>query len=89
VAGVAEVGGLNLFGRVTVDGKDEWSLLSRSTPDGTQRLSLAAWQLPELLSVVAVDNADGTVGAPADLSAVPNPFATETAVAVPVVPEVC
>ncbi|MBN8442661.1 MAG: putative baseplate assembly protein [Thauera sp.] len=89
VAGVAEVAGLNLFGRASIDGRDQWSLLSRSTPDGTQRLELAAWQLPELLSVVAVDSADGTVGAPADLSAVPNPFASEVAVAVPVVPEVC
>jgi hypothetical protein len=89
VAGVAEVAGLNLFGRVSVEGRDEWSLLSRSTPDGTQRLALAAWQLPELLSVVAVDSAGGTVGAPTDLSAVPNPFAAGTAVAVPVVPEVC
>lgn len=89
VAGVAEVAGLNLFGRASIDGRDQWSLLSRSTPDGTQRLELAAWQLPELLSVVAVDSADGTVGAPVDLSAVPNPFASDVAVAVPVVPEVC
>lgn len=89
VAGVAEVAGLNLFGRASIDGRDQWSLLSRSTPDGAQRLELAAWQLPELLSVVAVDSADGTVGAPVDLSAVPNPFASDVAVAVPVVPEVC
>ncbi|ATE59878.1 putative baseplate assembly protein [Thauera sinica] len=89
VAGVAEVAGLNLFGRATVDGRDRWSLLTRATADGTQTLELAAWQLPELLSVVAVDDAGGTAGAPADLSAVPNPFAGDTAVAVPVVPEVC
>ncbi|TAH45621.1 MAG: putative baseplate assembly protein [Betaproteobacteria bacterium] len=89
VAGVAEVGGLNLFGRATVDGRDQWSLLTRATTDGSQTLELAAWQLPELLSVVAVDSAGGTVGAPTDLSAAPNPFASDTAVAVPVVPEVC
>lgn len=89
VAGVAEVAGLNLFGRATVDGRDQWSLLTRATSDGSQTLEIAAWQLPELLSVVAVDSAGGTVGAPADLSAVPNPFASDTAVAVPVVPEVC
>jgi predicted phage baseplate assembly protein len=89
VAGVAEVAGLNLFGRATVDGRDQWSLLTRATTDGSQTLELAAWQLPELLSVVAVDSAGGTVGAPTDLSAVPNPFASDTAVAVPVVPEVC
>lgn len=89
VAGVAEVGGLNLFGRATVDGRDQWSLLTRATSDGSQTLEIAAWQLPELLSVVAVDSAGGAVGAPTDLSAVPNPFASDTAVAVPVVPEVC
>lgn len=33
VAGVAEVGGLNLFGRATVDGRDQWSLLTRATSD--------------------------------------------------------
>ena len=54
-----------------------------------QSLRLAAWQLPELLSVVAVDNPAGSGGAPGDLAAVPNPFADDTAVAVPVVPEVC
>lgn len=89
VAGVAEVAGLNLFGRATVDGRDQWTLLTRATVDGTQTLELAAWQLPELLSVVAVDAAGGTLGVPADLSAAPNPFASDTAVAVPVVPEVC
>ncbi len=89
VAGVAEVGGINLFERAEVDGKGEWRLLTRNTPDGSQSLKLAAWQLPELLSVVAVDNPPGTGGAPGDLSAVPNPFADDTAVAVPVVPEVC
>ncbi|MCB1942053.1 MAG: baseplate J/gp47 family protein, partial [Candidatus Accumulibacter sp.] len=85
VAGVAEVGGVNLFARAEVDGKGEWRLLTRNTPDGTQSLQLAAWQLPELLSVVAVDNPAGSSGAPGDLSAVANPFADDTAVAVPVV----
>lgn len=89
VAGVAEVGGINLFERAEIDGKAVWRLLTRNTPDGTQSLRLAAWQLPELLSVVAVDNVAGSGGAPSDLAAVPNPFADDTAVAVPVVPEVC
>ena len=88
VAGVAEVGGLNLFERTTVDGKGQWRLLTRNTADAGQRLALTPWQLPELLSVVAVDDADGG-GAPGDLSAVANPFADESAVAVPVVPERC
>ena len=89
VAGVAEVGGINLFERAEIDGKAVWRLLTRNTSDGTQSLRLAAWQLPELLSVVAVDNPAGSGGAPGDLAAVPNPFADDTAVAVPVVPEVC
>ena len=88
VAGVSEVGGLNLFQRVTVEGEGRWRALTRNTTDGAQALALLPWQLPELLSVVAVDDADGT-DAPGDLSAVANPFADETAVAVPVVPELC
>jgi hypothetical protein len=61
----------------------------RNTADGSQELHLTAWQLPELLSVVAVGNTAAGGGAPADLSATANPFADEAAVAVPVVPEVC
>jgi len=89
VAGVAEVGGINLFERAEIDGRGEWRLLTRNTADGSQALQLTAWQLPELLSVVAVDNAAAGGGAPTNLSATTNPFADESAVAVPVVPEVC
>lgn len=88
VAGVAEVAGLNLFERALIDARPQWRALARNPADGTQQLVLAAWQLPELLSVVAVDRADGG-GAPDDLSAAPNPFADELAVTVPIVPEVC
>jgi predicted phage baseplate assembly protein len=84
VAGVLEVTGLGLFERAAADAGDVWRALTRSTPDGTQTLALAAWQLPELLSVVVVE---GPV--PANLDALPNPFADANAVAVPVVPEVC
>ncbi|HEX5126911.1 MAG TPA: baseplate J/gp47 family protein, partial [Rhodocyclaceae bacterium] len=80
VPGVLEVSGLNLFAR----NGDDWSLLTRTTADGTQTLALSAWQLPELLSVVVID---GDV--PTNLSALPNPFAQSNAVAVPVVPELC
>lgn len=90
VAGVAEVGGINVFVRTEIAGQGEWRLLTRNTPDATQSLTLAAWQLPELLSVVAVDAPTGSSSsAPGDLSAQPNPFADDSAVAVPVVPEVC
>jgi predicted phage baseplate assembly protein len=80
VPGVLEVSGLNLFAR----NGDYWNLLTRTTADGTQTLALSPWQLPELLSVVVLDGA-----APANLSALPNPFAQSNAVAVPVVPELC
>jgi hypothetical protein len=84
VRGVREVTGLNLFGRAHLPGGDDWRAVTRDPGDGTQSLTLTPWQLPELLSVVV---AAGAV--PTDLRAVPNPFADERAVAVPVVPEVC
>lgn len=80
VPGVLEVSGINLFSR----NGDDWTLLARTTADGTQTLTLSPWQLPELLSVVVIEGA-----APANLSALPNPFAQSNAVAVPVVPELC
>lgn len=84
VRGVREVTGLNLFERAHLPAGDDWRPLKRDPADATQSLALTPWQLPELLSVVV---ADGAV--PTDLRAVPNPFADEHAVAVPVVPEVC
>jgi hypothetical protein len=74
--------GLNLFARH----EDHWQALPRIGGDGSQNLDLSAWQLPELLAVVAVD---GGLSVPTELKAVANPFAQANAVAVPVVPEVC
>jgi predicted phage baseplate assembly protein len=88
VAGVGEVGGINLFQRGDGESGSEWRLLPRNTADPTQTLTLEAWQLPELLSVLVVDGLPGQ-GAPTDLRALPNPFADDSAVAVPVEPEVC
>ena len=85
VRGVVEVTGLGLFGRAHLPDGDDWRALTRDPRDGTQSLALTPWQLPELLSVVVVVGPE----APADLRAVPNPFADDRAVAVPVVPEVC
>src|SRR5690606_38377474 len=85
VRGVREVTGLNLSERARLPGGDDRRGIPRGPRDGTQNLVLSAWQLPELLSVVVVDGP----AAPSDLRAVPNPFADEQAVAVPVVPEVC
>jgi len=81
VPGVDELRGLRLFRRAG----DDWQPLPAIAADGAQVLTLQPWQLPELLSVVAID---GT-SAPTDLRALPNPFAEADAVAVPVVPELC
>jgi len=84
VPGVATVAGVNVFTRA-VDG---WHLLPRGG-NGTQTLSLAAWQLPELMQVEA---ATGDV-VPEEIGAEP-PIPGEgpgrvLPVAVPVVPKVC
>lgn len=81
VAGVDEVNGLQLFQQVGGD----WQRLPSVAADGAQILTLQPWQLPELLSVIAVEGPD----VPTDLRALPNPFAAANAVAVPVVPELC
>jgi predicted phage baseplate assembly protein len=81
VPGVSAVAGINLFER---QGND-WRRLPRPEPCGPVSLKLELWQLPELLSVVVLA---GEV-APEDLRRAPNPFAEESGVAVPVVPEVC
>jgi predicted phage baseplate assembly protein len=85
VAGVLQVNGLHLFGRITLDNGDDWRLLARNPADGSRALALREWQLPELLSVAAVEDTT----APDNLRALPNPFADASAVAVPVVPDVC
>ena len=81
VPGVDEIRGLRLFRQ---QGSD-WQPLPAIAADGAQVLALQPWQLPELLSVIALEGAS----APNDLRALPNPFAEPTAVAVPVVPELC
>ncbi len=85
VPGVDELRGLLLFGQSAGAAGDEWRRLPAIAADGAQMLTLQRWQLPELLSVVAVVGDD----APADLRALANPFAEAGAVAVPVVPELC
>ena len=85
VAGVLEVTGINLFERAAFADGANWRALVPNPADSTQALPLAAWQLPELLSVVVAEGP----GAPDSLNAAPNPFAAANAVAVPVVPKVC
>ena len=83
VAGVDELRGITLFQRAG----DSWQPLPSVASDGAQVLALAAWQLPELLAVIAIEG--DAADLPTDLSALPNPFADDNAVAVPVVPELC
>jgi predicted phage baseplate assembly protein len=83
VDGVDELRGITLFQR----SGDSWQALPSVASDGAQILALAAWQLPELLAVIAVEGDAAEL--PPDLSALPNPFADDNAVAVPVVPELC
>lgn len=85
VAGVLEVKGINLFERAAFADGDNWRAIAPDPADRTQTLPLAAWQLPELLSVIVAEGP----AAPDSLSAAPNPFAAANAVAVPVVPKVC
>lgn len=81
VPGVSAVAPINLFQR---QGKD-WSKLPRAIPESPVQLPLQPWQLPELLSVVVVVGDE----APDDLRGVPNPFADQAGIAVPVVPDLC
>jgi hypothetical protein len=87
VDGVQRVNELHLFERRENEWRLKLAASTGSSPQGCQpvRVELQPWQLPELLSVVVVAGE----GAPRDLSGVPNPFADESAVAVPVVLEVC
>lgn len=79
VAGVSEVNALNLFRRMN----NVWQSMQEGDGCEEQDLELAAWQLPELLAVVAQVGADAPplIGPPANV--------LENSVAVPVVPEIC
>lgn len=82
VAGVSGVRGINLFQRAGND----WQEIRGADRCAPVALALREWQLPELLSVVVVADAD----APTNLRGVPNPFDPgPNSVAVPVVPDLC
>lgn len=91
VAGVREVLGVRLFGRAAGTEVEAWQELPRASQNGSQTLALKPWQLPELLTALVVEGGEdgGTDSVPAFLDTPPNPFASQQAVAVPVVPEVC
>ena len=82
VDGVDTVSPINLFERRGTD----WRLVPRPDANHPVDLVLREWQLPELLSLVVLADAES----PKDLRGVPNPFAqVGNEVAIPVVPEVC
>ena len=78
VAGVIGVRGVKLFARAG----DEWRRIPSTS--GNAELALERWQLPELLSVVALADQD----APDTLAGIPNPFA-DAGIAVPIVADLC
>ena len=80
VKGVRSVTGVNLFSKTL----SNWSLLPTNTTTDVQRLELQAWQLPELLSIVVVDDED-TV--PAELKS--GAGTTGDVIPIPVIPELC
>lgn len=88
VAGVSEIGGLNLFRRSTTSG--QWEALGDSRSGHEQNLALERWQLPELLAVVVVVD-DTATGAPLSITeGTVNPFASDDVpLGVPIVPELC
>lgn len=80
VKGVRKVTGVNLF----VQNMANWVLAGIDPVTGAQRVELEAWQLPELLSIVVVDDEDSV---PTQLTSPPT--AGSNAVAIPVIPEMC
>lgn len=86
VAGVSEVGGLNIFRRNQSSG--DWEPVGDARNGREQTLTLERWQLPELLAIVVVIT-DATP--PLTMQTATNPFADPNAVplAVPVVPDLC
>ena len=80
VKGVRKVTGINLF----VKNMKNWMLANIDPETGAQRVELDPWQLPELLSIVVVDDEES---APTELK-IP-PTAGKDAIAIPVIPEVC
>lgn len=75
---------LNIFVRNATG--DDWVKQERSTTNALINIPLSNWQLPELLSVVAVADDEP----PNDLRGVPNPFLSDGGmVPIPLVPEVC
>jgi hypothetical protein len=82
VPGISELRGVNLFA------KQGQGWVEATARDSTNAIAipLEVWQLPEVLGVLVVADAD----APDDPTRLPNPFLDGGAgIAVPVVPDMC
>ena len=89
---VARVSGVDAVSRVKLFTKqgDEWRRAQPSTNDAPVELPMRLWQLPELLEVVVVSSLEGAAPeAPDNLAGVPDPFASDSGIAIPVVPKIC
>lgn len=88
VAGIEKVAGVRLFRR----SKKGWEAVARARANAPVSLALERWQLPELQSIVVVDDdtAPGELRRPSDgAGGKTDTGSGKTAIAVPVVPEVC
>jgi len=87
VKGVRTVAGVNLFTRKSATAP--WDLVPvTNLRQGTQRLTLEGWQLPELLAVAAVEG-EQVPGVLTDADEAAAGAVGTGAVAIPAVPEVC
>jgi hypothetical protein len=85
VPGVVEVNGLLLF---QLSASGVYQPLQTEPPNTQPELSLASWQLPELLQVLVATGTDGSgIAVPPTLAA--GPSTDPNTVAVPVVKKVC
>ncbi len=93
VPGVMRVNGINLFRK----SGDKWKKVLPKINNDPVQIEFKFWQLPELLETAIVGSMAGQTStgvsgfdkAPESLGPVKNPFASDSVVAVPVVPEVC
>lgn len=81
VTGVRKVTGVNLFSKNNLG---KWLLAETDPVSGAQTISVEKWQLPELLSIVVIEDEDEV---PTDLVTAADD--TEPAIPIPVVPETC
>lgn len=80
VKGVRKVTGINIF----LGSAGQWQVAAASPKTGAQQVKLDIWQLPELLSIVVVEDEDSV---PGEMNT--GPTGGDDAIPIPVIPEVC